>query len=113
MSDWSSDVCSSDLHIRKAAIEYHRNTRPGVPFPLASMRLQHRFGKSQRVVAAQFHAARLAENGAGDLWRSRQAPFAHPVNERALATRSEEHTSELQSLLRNPYAVFCFYQKKS
>src|SRR3546814_10862265 len=29
-----------------------------------------------------------------------------------LATRSEEHTSELQSLMRIPYAVFCLKKKK-
>src|SRR3546814_5870900 len=27
--------------------------------------------------------------------------------------RSEEHTSELQSLMRNPYAVFCLQKKKN
>src|SRR3546814_7841700 len=31
----------------------------------------------------------------------------------ALAARSEEHTSELQSLMRNPYAVFCLKKKQS
>src|SRR3546814_2382399 len=30
----------------------------------------------------------------------------------ALPGRSEEHTSELQSLMRNSYAVFCLYKKK-
>src|SRR3546814_3587873 len=30
----------------------------------------------------------------------------------AMDTRSEEHTSELQSLMRNSYAVFCLQQKK-
>src|SRR3546814_10791777 len=30
----------------------------------------------------------------------------------AIATRSEEHTSELQSLMRNSYAVFCLKKKK-
>src|SRR3546814_4587823 len=31
----------------------------------------------------------------------------------ALADRSEEHTSELQSLMRNSYAVFCLKKKKN
>src|SRR3546814_6921423 len=31
----------------------------------------------------------------------------------AFLSRSEEHTSELQSLLRNSYAVFCLKQKKT
>src|SRR3546814_9063066 len=36
------------------------------------------------------------------------APCAHPVME-----RSEEHTSELQSLMRISYAVFCLKKKKT
>src|SRR3546814_1161224 len=43
---------------------------------------------------------------------------AHPLYdrtelvERTIATRSEEHTTELQSLMRIPYAVFCLKKKK-
>src|SRR3546814_3958197 len=37
-------------------------------------------------------------------WKSRR---------RSAARRSEEHTSELQSLMRNSYAVFCLKKKKS
>src|SRR3546814_3602293 len=46
--------------------------------------------------------ARIAEHKArrGDRWRSIEAPV-----------RSEEHTSELQSLMRNSYAVFCLTKK--
>src|SRR3546814_6550273 len=40
-----------------------------------------------------------------DRARSRQRDMAH--------TRSEEHTSELQSLMRNSYAVFCLKKKKN
>src|SRR3546814_8631766 len=40
-------------------------------------------------------------------------PAAIPRGEpRASAARSEEHTSELQSLMRNTYAVFCLTKKK-
>src|SRR3546814_2534696 len=48
----------------------------------------------------------------GEIW------FAHPVGDDApimvkfLFTRSEEHTSELQSLMRISYAVFCLKKKK-
>src|SRR3546814_1233690 len=39
---------------------------------------------------------------------------AHPAVDRAhLALRSEEHTSELQSLMRISYAVFCLKKKKT
>src|SRR3546814_3865747 len=36
-----------------------------------------------------------------------------PPRARAAHTRSEEHTSELQSLMRNSYAVFCLKKKKN
>src|SRR3546814_6401126 len=42
--------------------------------------------------------AKLAPSGASDAWRGE--------------IRSEEHTSELQSLMRNSYAVFCLKKKK-
>src|SRR3546814_2773418 len=35
-----------------------------------------------------------------------------PRDLRARGTRSDDHTSELQSLMRNTYAVFCLYKKK-
>src|SRR3546814_7027380 len=35
-----------------------------------------------------------------------------PVTDDGVAIRSEEHTSELQSLMRNSYAVFCLQKKK-
>src|SRR3546814_7749009 len=37
-----------------------------------------------------------------------RSPTAHAAN-----LRSEEHTSELQSLMRNSYAVFCLKKKKT
>src|SRR3546814_5268803 len=52
------------------------------------------------------------------LFRSRDAPQAHPESRatpipcRHRSTRSEEHTSELQSLMRISYAVFCLKKKK-
>src|SRR3546814_3890804 len=36
----------------------------------------------------------------------------HPCTRRVLLSRSEEHTSELQSLMRISYAVFCLQKKK-
>src|SRR3546814_3081907 len=41
-----------------------------------------------------------------------QAARGRGVARRMLAHRSEEHTSELQSLMRNSYAVFCLKKKK-
>src|SRR3546814_5727485 len=52
-------------------------------------------------VSSQQWAADMAGFAAQD---ARQPPPAHPV-------RSEEHTSELQSLMRISYAVFCLKKK--
>src|SRR3546814_1440858 len=38
--------------------------------------------------------------------------FVHPASGAHPSVRSEEHTSELQSLMRNSYAVFCLKKKK-
>src|SRR3546814_6684613 len=38
---------------------------------------------------------------------------ARPIDSRIGSSRSEEHTSELQSLMRNSYAGFCLHKKKN
>src|SRR3546814_4324189 len=59
----------------------------------------------------------IAENVNGSATQSLETGqqcerFAHPWPELALEQRSEEHTSELQSLMRISYAVFCLQIKK-
>src|SRR3546814_10863892 len=93
ISDWSSDVCSSDLldcvaaprlAMTEAALQ--AEIRPGVP--------------NER---APFH--RTPGSRSGTCHRNQQGA-------RNLARgRSEEHTSELQSLMRISYAVFCLKKK--
>src|SRR3546814_3855982 len=63
-------------------------------------------------------ACRLAEAGfsvvafdAGPYWRPLE-DFTSDETEQAKLYRSEEHTSELQSLMRISYAVFCLKKKK-
>src|SRR3546814_1479937 len=106
ISDWSSDVCSSDLRVAQC---------------LSGQRFQEVFKTSVRATAepsafgaylrsAVLHslAVRLKESfvqvGRGD---ERQV-----VMHVQLPIRSEEHTSELQSLMRISYAVFCLKKKK-
>src|SRR3546814_10029261 len=107
ISDCSSDLCSSDLH--GAGVEV-----------LAAERVAG-FGVA-RTDAAVLEAARLAaalEEAVGDqriLANARHgaAGAAHadrPILEDRMI-RSEEHTSELQSLMRTSYAVFCFKKQK-
>src|SRR3546814_8725214 len=94
ISDWSSDVCSSDLIAEGDVIEADRPAR----------RLGHRDRGGGRLDGA----ARLQEveqplgRAGGPL------DVAHHLGKGA---RSEEHTSELQSLMRISYAVFCLKKK--
>src|SRR3546814_7300707 len=110
ISDWSSDVCSSDLVARMDREEPLRRFDRGRIFAV------HIIGKR----AHQLRAARPGRIGvlAFDLVEQRRGQpilFAvEPVLRRAVqrVDRSEEHTSELQSLMRISYAVFCLKKKK-
>src|SRR3546814_2183014 len=50
---------------------------------------------------------------APSIGRSKSAQAADEVKQKAVMMRSEEHTSELQSLMRISYAVFCLQKKKN
>src|SRR3546814_5267286 len=102
ISDWSSDVCSSDL--------------PRLP-RLVSERISPEPTCRERcnVVASQAHlqdllfpAETVPNQGSFFLFGLDQS-LSHSAH---LARRSEEHTSELQSLMRISYAVFCLKKKK-
>src|SRR3546814_1472481 len=92
ISDWSSDVCSSDL-------SYRRSGRLAVGADRARhVRRSFRGGVRDR--------QELHRHGAAPRFTRRAAtPDIGRVD------RSEEHTSELQSLMRISYAVFCLKKK--
>src|SRR3546814_6748157 len=104
ISDWSSDVCSSDL---KEAW-----TRPAGLAPDASVALwPDRYltapeGLTERVVQRS-DDPQASDRMLEHIVRPRLDIF-RPAN----PNRSEEHTSELQSLMRISYAVFCLKKKK-
>src|SRR3546814_2031593 len=100
ISDWSSDVCSSDL----ALSDDHARTRSGQALPRVRRTLWRpdRAGGDARVDEA-FRAISGVEGL--DLFPDRQSRLGEP------RPRSEEHTSELQSLMRLSYAVFCLKTK--
>src|SRR3546814_9698888 len=112
ISDWSSDVCSSDLHDH--AIEI----RPQ-PFDdlLHTRLLAATFPRAERGVSGEQHA--LAEPDVRPLAEARERRYqqaflteCRPVTLRIFKQAgSEEHTSELQSLMRISYAVFCLKKK--
>src|SRR3546814_3814330 len=115
ISDWSSDVCSSDLghEVRdEAAVEQRRQLRrlAGVdehqrlPAQLAAgvgALLEAAQRQRRSVVQAQAGAV-----GAAGIVQRRRAGMAVQVQDLVVGLRSEEHTSELQSLMRISYAVF-------
>src|SRR3546814_5578010 len=57
-------------------------------------------------------AVPLATTGMWIAFGRRLASYGHLEREEDLVRRSEEHTSELQSLMRISYAVFCLKKKK-
>src|SRR3546814_2932540 len=113
ISDWSSDVCSSDLlrfdvvassladDVKARLLERsdRRITSDGVIVIKAQ---QHR--KQEQNLDAALERLRLLIAAAEPAPRVRRA--TRP------SKRSEEHTSELQSLMRISYAVFCLKKKR-
>src|SRR3546814_4968638 len=102
ISDWSSDVCSSDLH--SEGWEALRDLPDD---------LHARFLQPQRNHGQGGSRHRGDRSGLGEkVCRPWSHPCAHQQRLQPLAHRSEEHTSELQSLMRISYAVFCLNKKK-
>src|SRR3546814_3903862 len=104
ISDWSSDVCSSDLLGPEQQLGGAQPQR-------VALALQHgaRDDMGELVDEERRHpdAIRIEEEPeVGVLQRCRIEQAV------AKAQRSEEHTSELQSLMRISYAVFCLKKKK-
>src|SRR3546814_8113652 len=117
ISDWSSDVCSSDLSA-PAAFEVVRVDAAGkvAPLPEAQLRLY----RENRRYYWRYDDQRGWNSGYTDteeLVESRvialpdRTSLSLPVGwgryRLEIADRSEEHTSEHQSLMRTAYAVFC------
>src|SRR3546814_9923275 len=103
ISDWSSDVCSSDLGSHLAFFGLALRPRP-----LENLRSRGAGNGQHAVHIAENQVARL-DHHAGEA--DREADFARAVLVGS-AVRSEEHTSELQSLMRISYAVFCLKKQK-
>src|SRR3546814_3616872 len=129
ISDWSSDVCSSDLlpqlgHVEGlvdlaligCAVAEISDADPAVPgvFVLERQPRADRHLRADDAVPAvepvlhreHVHRAALAARNAGGA----AGEFGHD-DLGVDAIRSEEHTSELQSLMRSSYAVFCLNKK--
>src|SRR3546814_7180378 len=113
ISDWSSDVCSSDLRSliwagpsSPSLVAYI--SPPLVAFPAPKGEL---FGRAPLLwIFGVFLAAIIIAQASAD---SVSATDIGSSSRRCSHySRSEEHTSELQSLMRISYAVFCLKKKK-
>src|SRR3546814_5376983 len=87
ISDWSSDVCSSDLHV-----------------------VNHRCAEND-ATGLQAQQAHAGQHARGDADAGRDHRRTEKQRLDLAVARSEEHTSELQSLMRISYAVFCLKKK--
>src|SRR3546814_4600081 len=123
ISDWSSDVCSSDLcRVLCAAPDYlRRHGAPQTPEDLArhecillsgsqgrrdTWRLSDRQGRESVV-----HVQGRLESNFGEVVRDAAVAGLGIARHSTWHVRSAEHTSELQSLMRITYAVFCLQTK--
>src|SRR3546814_3393291 len=120
ISDWSSDVCSSDLDRGRAgAVAGHQLAGP-------SGRLRYRHHRHQGRCRNPARRARRNQEKRKEVVMNDKLELDIPVLlpdlpdaadaclDRLVSTlskRSEEHTSELQSLMRISYAVFCLKTK--
>src|SRR3546814_2327814 len=107
ISDWSSDVCSSDL----TALVEHLDPMPHLQIVAGSQGPVCEIGHRLRVLRVSFQVARHQLPCRHVLQINRSAKRRVVVALGGVA-RSEEHTSELQSLMRISYAVFCLKKKK-
>src|SRR3546814_2228574 len=110
ISDWSSDVCSSDLtlDISLTKIAGLWLTWAGIAIVYATFRFYWEDGFAFAMWCLQLAAPFVFVLSIPYvLWLDRRL-----VDPKDGAYRSEEHTSELQSLMRISYAVFCLKKKK-
>src|SRR3546814_5056983 len=112
ISDWSSDVCSSDLI--GAEVPPRRRRVGPVDKQVELAVLQPVQAKIfERTAAGGQDPASLLGAGVANLEQHGGLRSRRPeMDRRSLDPRSEEHTSELQSLMRSSYAVFCLKNKK-
>src|SRR3546814_2954155 len=106
ISDWSSDVCSSDL-VHRAHVEARDFRLPGRGG--ADAFFDRHIGRAA-CGEVDHDIRRLLDRPEEGLER-----FGRLIGSAIfrVARRSEEHTSELQSLMRISYAVFCLKKKNN
>src|SRR3546814_1087954 len=118
MSVWMSDVCSSDLRRRRRWQFATHGLRDCRGRELCAARRPVRIGAQERRAIRLAIDKRRQQIGVSDAialqhrFGARVQIFMQLRRLAAAQMRSEEHTSELQSLMRISYAVFCLKKKK-
>src|SRR3546814_8730386 len=117
ISDWSSDVCSSDLLVvgnpaNTNALIAQSNAKKLDPKQFTAMvRLDHNRALSQ--LAAKT-GSKTTDISKMIIWGNHSATQYPDISHTLVGDkRSEEHTSELQSLMRISYAAFCLKKKNN
>src|SRR3546814_6635950 len=105
ISDWSSDVCSSDLPVGQHTIAAVHCA--GMMPPVLRRRLDDADVLERTIKARAREAAMRADMPFGHRDAAGERTEPDPTE------RSEEHTSELQSLMSISYAVFFLNKKRA
>src|SRR3546814_9798164 len=103
ISDWSSDVCSSDLFSARLLEPIEQD----LVIVAGSIAYSDRIARRHRSAGWAREISLSIPVSQPDFWK--QKKIASTLSE--AVERSEEHTSELQSLMRISYAVFCLKKK--
>src|SRR3546814_3537119 len=104
ISDWSSDVCSSDLGEKARLLLAFTAGVSAMAFAFAfNLLLERMRNRTPSLMDMSYEEESITTFNRADTHPD--APPRRPI------FRSEEHTSELHSLLRNTYAVFCLTKK--
>src|SRR3546814_9659425 len=125
ISDWSSDVCSSDLLLIRYKLAgvptlpvrrvlYRYLAHEGSTTLNAERRHEIKMCRERIAIAGSFISGERLSSSLLSRFRGWIAAERARIMMAALKSRdrSEEHTSELQSLMRISYAVFCLQKKK-
>src|SRR3546814_9764427 len=109
ISDWSSDVCSSDLRLLKQEVEQQKILE-GIQLSTSVITILQ--GDPSRLIRWEIRDANgNSMDGNGNIPLPENWTYEEDRIRFRNETRSEEHTSELQSLMRTSYAVFCLKNK--
>src|SRR3546814_3792914 len=102
ISDWSSDVCSSDLRRLNSGVGHHSVGQDVIAMTGLHRPMAEQVGQQRHLCRRMIDKARPGDGA---------EQMGPDMSAKCIGSRSEEHTSELQSLMRISYAVFCLKKK--